>query len=411
LIYSELFKVLGIGKLFRHVLRSGIEEKSSLASPDAWLAELFGSTPSSGIAVTPRSAMHCTPVRCAVQAIAEPMGALPCIVYRRSADGAKERAGEHPVHALLHDQANEWTPAATFREQITRDALLHGDGLAFINRVDGKPIELIRLQPDAITIQANPATGEPVYRQGESIIPRENVLHIAAPSTDGIRGDSPVRLASEAIGLALIMERHAAQLFGNGARPSGVLRFQTKLGDESAKRIKAAWQAAHGGGKSGGTAVLEEGGEFQSLALTSSDAQFLELRKFAIEEIARAFRVPPHMLFELGRATWSNSEQMRQDFLTFCLMAWIKRWEGEIRLKLFTPEERESYFAEFLLDDLLRADFATRMDGYAKAIAARILNPNEARAAENRAPYEGGDRFENPNTTAANSNEPAQVAA
>jgi HK97 family phage portal protein len=121
------------------------------------------------------------------------------------------------------------------------------------------------------------------------------------------------------------------------------------------------------------------------------------------------------MLFELGRATWANSEQMRQDFLTFCLMSWIKRWEGEIRLKLFTPEERDTYFAEFLLDDLLRADFATRMEGYSKAIAARILNPNEARAAENRAPYAGGDKFENPNTTTpagANDNSaPEKVAA
>jgi HK97 family phage portal protein len=401
-----------LGGVFK---RRSVVEQKSLASPEAWLIELFGAVPSaSGVSVTAHTAMRCPAVRCGVQAIAEPMGALPCIVYQRSEDGSKERAPDHPAYKLLHDEANPWTPASDLREQLTRDAILHGDGLAYIVRVNGKPAELIRLNPEAITIEADKVTGEPLYRNGDTPIPRDNILHIRAPSLDGLRGESLIKLAREAIGLALIMERHAAMLFGNGARPSGVLKFPNKLGDETATRIKTAWQKAHGGGSNGGTAVLEEGGDWQGLALTSVDAQFLELRKFAIEEIARALRVPPHMLFELGRATWSNSEQMRQDFLTFCLMTWIKRWEGEIRLKLFTAEERDTYFAEFLLEDFLRADFATRMDGYSQAIAARILNPNEARAAENRPPYAGGEIFENPNTTtAAKSNvaPPLKVAA
>jgi HK97 family phage portal protein len=338
------------------------------------------------------------------------MGTLPCIVYQRSEDGSKERAPDHPAYKLLHDEANPWTPASDLREQLARDALLHKDGgFAYINRIDGVPVELLRLNPEAITIEADKVTGEPLYKNGDTPILRDNILHIRPPG-----GECPIKSAREAIGLALIMERHAAMLFGNGARPSGTINFPNKLGDETAKRIKTAWNKAHGGGNSGGTAVLEEGGEFQSLALTSVDAQFLELRKFAIEEIARAFRVPPHMLYEMGRATWSNSEQMRQDFLTFCLMAWIKRFEGEIRLKLFTAEERDTYFAEFLLEDFLRADFATRMEGYSKAIAARILNPNEARGFDNLPPYAGGEIFENPNTTAAaksNAAPPLKVAA
>lgn len=131
--------------------------------------------------------------------------------------------------------------------------------------------------------------------------------------------------------------------------------------------------------------------------MTSTDAQFLELWTLAIVEIARVFRVPPHMLFELGRATWGNAAEMGASFLRFTLDRWIKVWQGEIRLKLIAPEDRRTFYAEFLLDDLLRADLAARAEAYSKLIAARVLNPNEARARENLPPYDGGNAFLNPN--------------
>lgn len=353
--------------------------------------------------------MRSAPVRCAVQTIAEAIGQLPVITYQRGEKGAKERAPDHPAYSLLHDDANEWTPASKFREELTRDALLQPQGgFAFINRVDGKPVELIRLDPalSPVTVGVNDR-GEPTYtaRQGgkEVRYPRENILHIPSPSLCGLVHD-----AREAIGLAIVMEGHAARLFGNGAHPSGVVSFpkEANLGVEGLKKFRAAWQASYNGLNSGTPAVIDGGGTWTPLTFTSVDAQFLEMRRFAIEEIARVFRVPPHMLFEMSRATWGNSEEMGQQFLTLTLLPWISRWQGEIRLKLFTPEERDTFFAEFLIDDLLRADFAARMDGYGKAVAARILNPNEARAMENRPPYEGGDKFENPNTVTA----PAKAA-
>lgn len=380
-------------------------ETKSLATPDASLLELFGAMPaSSGVVVTPRSAMTCTPVRAAVQAISEAIGQLPLIAYKRGPDGSKERAPDHPVYPLVHDQANDWTPAGNFREAVTRDALLQPQGgFAFINRVEGRPVELLRLEPETVTVAADQQTGEPVYRVGKGagakVIDRRNILHIPSPSFSGLIHDG-----REAIALALVMERHAGTLFGNGARPSGILKFAGKLGDEAAKRIKSAWQAAHGAGKSGNTAVLEEGASWEALALSSVDAQFLEMRKFAIEEIARLFRVPPIFLMEYGRATWGNSAEMRQQFLTFALLPWIGRWQGEIRLKLFSEDERDTYFAEFLTDDFLRADLTERADSYAKLIAARVLNPNEVRAAENRPPYAGGEKFENPNTVVGGAN-------
>jgi HK97 family phage portal protein len=351
--------------------------------------------------------MQCAPVRCAVRAIAEAVGQLPFHIYRRNEDGSKERAPDHPAYALLHDRANAWTSAAKLREDTTQDALLHENGgFAYINRVDGKPVELLWLNAARMTVATDAVTGEPIYKydagQGTArIYSRNDILHIPSPS---LNGSGLVRDGREAIRLAMVMEQHAARLFGRGARPAGILKFPNKLGAEVAARIKAAWQSAHGGSNSGGTAVLEEGGDFTPLTMNSVDAQFLELRKFQIEEIARIFRVPPVFLMEYGRATWSNSEEMGRQFLTYSLLPWLKRWEGEIALKLFSEGERETYFAEFLTDDLLRADFDTRMDGYAKAISARILNPNEARSAENRPPYEGGDKFENPNTSAGAAN-------
>lgn len=379
-------------------------EQRSLADPAPWLLDLFGAVPSqSGVTVNPATAMRCTPVRAAVEAISESVGGLPLFVYQRDGD-ARERAPDHPAYALLHDEANDWTPASLFREQLTRDALLWGNGFGFINRADGKPRELIRLAPSAVTVELDRTTSEPIYRLSDGttnrVLDRRDVLHIAAPSIDGVKGASPVTECKDAIGLALTMQGHASRLFGRGGRPSGLLKFPQRLGAETAKRIRDSWRAAHAGENSGGTAVLEEGGEFQSLTMTSTDAQFLELWTLAINEIARAFRVPPHLIFELGRATWGNAGEMGAGFLRFTLDRWLKTWQGEIRLKLISPEDRPRFYAEFLTDDLLRTDLAARATAYSQLIAARVLNPNEVRAMENRAPYEGGDQFLNPNTTA-----------
>lgn len=378
----------------------GLETKAYLATPEPWFFELFGSAPaSSGVIVTPRIAMTCAPVRRAVQLIAESIGQLPVPVYKTDNEGATNRAPDHPAYALLNDAANDWTPASKFREEITRDALLYPNGgFAYINFVDGKPFELTRFDPEINPVIVTYIDSEPFYSVGDAQIPRKNMLHIPSPALHywGLVHD-----ARDPIGLCLVMERHASRLFGNSARPSGLLSLKGKPGPEDITKAKTSWQATHGGKNSGGTAVLPVEATWQSLSLNSVDSQFLELRKNQVNEIARVFGVPPHMLFEMDRAIKSNAEQMGQEFVSYSLMSWIKRWEGEIRLKLFTPEERATYTAEFLTDGFARADLASRMDSYGKAIAARILNPNEVRALENRAPYAGGEKFENPNTTTA----------
>jgi HK97 family phage portal protein len=394
--------------MFQWANRFFERKSSTISAPAPWLFELFGATvTAAGKNISPQSALRSPAVACAVRVVTEAVGQLPVHVYRRGLEGARDRDIDHPAHALLHDQANDWTSASEFRTQITTDALLHGNGFAYVNRVGGRPFELLRLSPTAVSVTADEATGEPIYKLaqqgGQRVLARADVLHIRTSlSHDGINGESPIKLAREAIALSLAMEEHASRLFGSGARPSGTLETEKQLNEVGIANVKKVIDAQHSGpGRAGGTIVLPEGLKFNPLTFKSVDLQFLELRKYAVDEIARAFRVPPHMLYELGRATWGNAEELGAAFVTFSLMYWIKAWEGAIRRTLFSEDERKQYFAEFLVDDLLRADFAKRSEGISKLIAARVFNPNDGRKLLNYPPYEGGDEFVNPNIAPA----------
>lgn len=363
--------------------------------------DLVGFAPSkAGAVVTPETALTLPAVSAAVRIISESLASLPLHVYRRGEDNARDRDASHPAHVLLHDQANPWTSAVELRQQITADALLTGNGYGLIIRARGRPRELHRLAPATVSVDL---TGtEPTYKVSRSNTVTDyswrDILHVRAPlSHDGVTGLNPVRLAREAIGVGLALEGHAAALFGNGARPSGVIQHPAKMSPEAHASLQSSWNEAHTGKSAGGTAILEEGASWNPLTFNSVDAQFLESRKYQVDEIARAFGVPPVLLFELGRATWGNSEELRQNFLTFGLLPWVRRWEGAIARSLLAGST--THFAEFNLDGFLRADFAKRAEGYSKLISARVLNPNEARAMEGRPPYAGGEAFENPNVT------------
>lgn len=278
--------------------------------------------------------------------------------------------------------------------------------MPFIGRgADGSIVELVQLPSPAVAVESDARTMEPRYTVtaadgARSTYDRGEILHLKNLSTGGHAGLSPIHLAREAIGLSLSMEEHAARLFGSGARPAGVLKTAKALGAETLKRLRESFSAAHAGGpNSGRTLVLEDGLDFQPLQFNSVDLQFLEMRRYQVAEIARVFRVPLHMLGDLERATFSNVEHLGRQFLSFTLLPHLKNWEGAIRRSLLLPEERAEYFAEFLVDDLVRADLAARFEAYAKAITNGILSPNEARALENRPGYPGGDRFSLPLNT------------
>jgi HK97 family phage portal protein len=387
----------------------------SLADPGVDLLALFNALPSAaGVNVNPASAMRLAAVRRAVQAIAEPIGSLPLHVYRRDGE-TRERDREHPVAKVVTDP-NPWTGGHDFREQLQRDALLFGNGLAAIGRTAaGTPGELIRYRPGTVAISEG-EYGQSVYTAGGVTLDPRDVLHLKAPGICAWRGDSPITEARDAIGLGLLLEQFTSKLFANSAQPGTVVSFPQGVGDKAIANFLTAWKAAHTGASNAGKpTVIADGGTVTPLGFDPVSAQLLELRRYAVEEISRVFGVPPTMLYELGRATWANTEQLGSSFLTYTLMRWIKAWQSEIRLKLFAPDERDTWFAEFKTDDLLTVDFAARATAYGQYRTMGAMTANEVRKGLNLPPMEGGDVLANPAITPgappANDNTPKEAAA
>jgi HK97 family phage portal protein len=383
------------------------EAKSfTLTDPEAF--QLFGITGTgAGISIGPRSAMRVPAVRRAVSLIAEAVATLPFKTYTEG----KEAAKDHPSYSLVHDWANDFTSAEKLREQLTTDALLTGNGFAHVRRnSEGKPVFFLRLPSASVAIEYD-GFGEPSYRVrveggGDMVLPFYDVLHIEA--LDGV---SPLSHAQEAVGLALAFEAHIAKLFANGGKPGGVLKTEKTLGDEAKFKLAESWKAVHGAGRSGGTAILDEGMTFETVIMTLTDAQFSENRLEQIREIARAFNVPPALLYEQSRSTWSNFEQSHRDFITNTIRPWLNRWQSAYSRVLLSPEEKGSFSIEAVTNDFESADLSSRATIYSQLRASGIRSVNEIRALENLPPVPGGDSYENPFTTtgaapAPNSKEP-----
>lgn len=390
----------GFGRV-RKAIGFGPEQKA-LPLSDPALAEIFGIVPTaSGVAVTASTALRVPAVLHAVRLISETVGSLPCKLYREE-DDSKEAAKDHGAYRLAHRQANEWTSAGQLRVDLTADALMHGAGFAEVVRFsDGRPFELHRLAPGTVQVRAE-VTGEPHYlvqreRDRQDRLSFRDVLHLPA-----FGNVSPITLGKDAIGVAMVLERHASNLFGSGARPSGVISNEKPAGgDAGAKTVSnivkswRAWQS----NASGDPLILDAGWRYDQPAMTSTDAQFLEHRLEQVREIARIFGVPPHMLYELSRATWSNAEQMAASFLQLCLRPWLDKWQDAYATVLLTEDERDTHYLEFMIDDLQRADAAGRAEIFGKLVAMRAMTPNEVRAAMNLPALDGGDTLANPYTT------------
>lgn len=376
-------------------------EKKSFGLTDAGLwTDIFsaGTATISGQSIGPDAAMRVSSVRAAVTLISEMVGSLPVKLFDAE---TKAVAKAHPAYRLIHDDASEFMSAEEFRAILTRDALLHGSGFAFVNRVNGKPVELNRLDPNAVTVKVDQSTGAPVYvvalaNGGTVTYFHDQILRIRCPG-----GVSPIVHGREAIALALVMEQHAAKLFGAGARPSGVLSTEKPLGDEAKGKIALSWNSKFGPGGPGGTAILDEKMQWEALTLNSVDAQFLESRRFQIEEIARLFNIPVTMLNDLTNGTLANVEQQNLQFRTNCLAPWFNSWSRALGRALLTVEERDHFYVEFLPDGLLTADTAARAAAYAQYRSMGVMTANEVRSAQNLPALPGGDVLQNPYTTTA----------
>ncbi|MBB4067176.1 phage portal protein [Gellertiella hungarica] len=349
----------------------------------------------SGMAVTPENAINVPAVSCAISKISETVGDLPAKLFARD---DRRAAKQHPIYKLIHDEANEFTSAAQLRATLTRDALLHGKGFAHVVRsFDGRPLELQRIDPSIVRCDFDD-DGTPFYvvNAGRQNIRLEytDVLHIQPPG-----GISPIDAGREAIGLAMAFEAHIARLFANGARPSGIITATKSLDAEAKKKLSAGWFSTHSGSNSGGTAILDEGMQYQQIAMTLTDAQFAENRLEQIREIARVFNVPPTMLFELTRGTWSNTEEMARQFYQITLKPWLTAWTWAYARVLLTPEERARYYIEFVTDDLLTTDFSKKATALGQYRSMGAMTANEVRALLNLQPHPEGDSLSNPHIT------------
>lgn len=382
---------------------------ATVTDEDGVLAALWGGLSSGSVAISGASALRVPAVASAVRVISEAAASLPVRIMERAEDGTETEDLNHPIGVMLRGDVNGWTSGFELIRDLTAAALTRDfGGIAFVNRVGGEVREII-YRENMVTVTYDPMTGEPSYRINGEPQKARDILHVRGPFDK-----CPLTLAAEAIGAAKIMETHAASLFKNGARPGGVIQSPKALGDAGVKAMIKAWRAAHDGAdKTGKTAILWDGATFQQMMLNSVDAQFIELRQFQITEVARAFRVPPSMLYQLDRATWSNSEQMGREFLTYTLEPWLRVIEHALARALFTREERQRYRILLDRDDLTRADLTARATAISSLISAKVLNPNEAREWLDLAPYDGGNEYGNPHINPHNgdgtvSNDPEQ---
>ena len=362
---------------------------------------------SSGKVVTERSAMQMTAVYACVRILSEAIAGLPLHMYRYKEDGGKEKALDHPLYLLLHDEPNPEMSSFVFRETLMTHLLLWGNAYAqIIRNGKGEVVALYPLMPNKMTVSRD-ETGQLyyTYQKSQEELPKDNtytvtlhpsdVLHIPGLGFDGLVGYSPIAMAKNAIGLAIATEEYGSKFFANGAAPSGVLEHPGTIKDP--QRVRESWMSQFGGSaNSNKIAVLEEGLKYTPISISPEQAQFLETRKFQINEIARIFRVPPHMVGDLEKSSFSNIEQQSLEFVKYTLDPWVVRWEQSIQRTLLTPEEKKTYFVKFNVEGLLRGDYQSRMSGYATARQNGWMSANDIRELENldRIPAEeGGDLY------------------
>ena len=346
-----------------------------------------------GKAVTEQSAMQMTAVYACVRILSEAIAGLPLHLYRYNDDGGKEKALDHPLYLLLHDEPNPEMSSFVFRETLMTHMLLWGNAYAqIIHNGKGEVMALYPLMPNRMTVDRD-ASGQlyysyqksnsdaPTMVSGTVILKPSDVLHVPGLGFDGLVGYSPIAMAKNAIGLAIATEEYGAKFFANGATPGGILEYPGVVKDP--ERIRESWNRGFSGSQNAGkVAIIEEGMKYTPISIAPEQAQFLETRKFQINEIARIFRVPPHMVGDLDKSSFNNIENMSREFVTYTLDPWICRLEASMKRSLLTNEEKKAYDIRFNVDGLLRGDYKSRMEGYAVGINNGFMCVNDVRRLE-----------------------------
>jgi len=354
----------------------------------------FGGT-TAGKTVNEHTAMQMTAVYSCVRILAETVACLPLHVYKYNNSGGKEKYFKHPLYKLLHDEPNPEMTSFSFRETLMSHLLLWGNAYAqIIRNARGEVIALYPLMPNKMTVdrekngrlfylyQRNTEDVPTLGKDSLVYLDPSDVLHIPGLGFDGLVGYSPIAMAKNAVGLSMATEEYGAKFFANGATPGGVLEHPGTIKDP--QKVKDSWNMAYqGSANSHRVAVLEEGMKYQPIGISPEQAQFLETRKFQINEIARIFRVPPHMLADLEKSSFSNIEQQSLEFVKYTLDPWIIRWEQSMCRSLLMESEKSDMFIKFNVDGLLRGDYVSRMNGYATARQNGWMSTNDIRELEN----------------------------
>lgn len=364
---------------------------------------LFGDsqTSAAGTNVTNATALSLSTVFTCVRIISEDVARLPFILYERQANGGRMRYMDHPVYQVLRMIPNPELSAFELWEMAVQHLLLRGVFYAEIVRDSaGRAESLWPLHPDKMTVEQDQSSGRYRYiyqlpDHSPATLARSQVLHIRGIMSDGQRGVSVITAGRESMGLAMATEKYGAKLFQNGARPGGLLIHPGRLSPEARKNIGSSWSTRYGGiDNAHKIAILEEGLTYHQLGMTPDDAQFLATRRFQKLDIAALFRVPPHKVNELDRATHTNIEQQQLDYVSETLGSWMSRIEQSVQRDVLSPPERTAgLYAEFLLDGLLRGDTQSRYSAYAVARQNGWMSANDIRQKENMSPISGGDVY------------------
>lgn len=368
------------------------------------VAEWFGLSDmsASGVSVTPDSAMRAAAVYSCVRVLAETVAGLPLILYRRLPDGGKERATDHPLYSLVGRQPNQYQTRFEWIETGMAHACLRGAACSrIISNGFGQRI-LQPLRPEALRaelLDSGKIAYEYTPQNGKrEILLQEEVLRVPFMVLQGVKPLSVIGAQREAIGASLAAQDYGSRFFANDARPTGGYitweagnRFRD---DEDERKFRENWQQYMTGANKHKTAFLKPGMKFNELGMSNEDAQFLETRKYQRSEIAGIFRVPPHMIGDLERSTFSNIEHQAIEFVVHTIGPWLVRWEQALSRDLLSPAEQDDYFFEFLTAGLMRGDAKSRAEYLKTAISqGGWMSRNEARAIENMNKVDGLDEF------------------
>ena len=338
-------------------------------------------------------ALTLTAVWCAIRLLAESVSSLPISVFTKQANGDKLEDSKSPIYNLVKFKPNYYQNKITFFEFIMLSICTEGNSYVQIVRNNsGTPVQLICLSPSSVTVVVN--NNELFYQvDGGSVLDSSDVLHFKTITDDGVTGLSPIDQCAKALNWGVSLEEFGSTFFSNGAKPSSILQTDRALSDTALQRLKTSFNNNYGKLKnSNSTIVLEEGLTFKPISISPEQAQFLSSRQFSIEEVARIFNVPPHMLKDLSKSSFNNIEMQSQEFVTYTLMPYITRIEQEMNLKLFRTNELGKTFIEFNVNGLLRGDVKSRTEAYKTAITNGYMSINEVRQKENLNSIEGGDK-------------------